>query len=58
MSIDGVQIGGADILHWNAAGQIVRFEVMIRPMKALQTIVPLMAGQLQRGAVRGSHLGG
>jgi hypothetical protein len=49
-SIDGVQINGVDIIHWNAAGRIVRFKVMIRPMKALQTIVPLMAGELQRGA--------
>ena len=51
-SIDGVQINGIDIIYWNAAGQIVRFKVMVRPMKALHTLLPLMAEELQRGASR------
>lgn len=46
-TIDGVQINGVDIIHWNADGRIVRFKVMLRPIKALQTVVPLMAAELQ-----------
>jgi ketosteroid isomerase-like protein len=40
--IDGVQINGADFIHWNAEGRIHTFKVMIRPFKALNTIVALM----------------
>jgi len=44
-----VQVNGVDMLEWNASGQITKFKVMLRPVKALQTVVPLMAQALQGG---------
>ena len=48
--IGDVQVNGVDMIWWNADGQITRFKVMLRPIKALQTVVPLMAQALQGGA--------
>ena len=45
--IDGLTVEGIDMIHWNADGEIVSVKVMIRPLKALQAIVPKMAGLLQ-----------
>jgi hypothetical protein len=47
--IDGVLIHGADFIFWNADGRIHTFKVMIRPMKALNTIVALMGAKLAAG---------
>lgn len=44
--IDGVLVNGVDIVRWNAAGQIVEFKVMIRPLKAIQVIHERMAAML------------
>lgn len=46
--IDGIQVNGVDMIHWDASDRIVRFRVMVRPFKALQTLIPLMARELQR----------
>lgn len=46
--VDGLQVNGVDLIHWNAAGRIVRFKVMIRPVKALQAVIPRMVEALQR----------
>jgi hypothetical protein len=46
--IDGIQVNGVDIIHWDASDRIVRFKVMVRPVKALQTLMPLMAAELQK----------
>jgi hypothetical protein len=46
--IDGIQVNGVDIIHWDASDRIVRFKVMVRPVKALQTLMPLMATELQK----------
>lgn len=46
--IDGLQLNGVDMIHWDAADRIVRFKVMVRPFKALQALIPLMAKQLER----------
>jgi hypothetical protein len=35
------------MIHWNDAGRIVRFKVMVRPVKALLALMPLMAKELQ-----------
>lgn len=48
--IGDVQVNGVDMIWWNADGQITKFKVMLRPIKALQTVVPLMAQALQGGA--------
>ena len=41
--VDGVVVEGVDILHWNDAGQLTTVKVMIRPYKAIQTVVAKMA---------------
>ena len=46
--IDGIQVNGVDMIHWDSADRIVRFKVMLRPFKALQALIPLMATELQR----------
>jgi hypothetical protein len=47
--LDGVYVEGVDILRWNAQGRLVSFTVMVRPMRALQKLVELMAAQLASG---------
>lgn len=42
----GVRVNGVDIIGWNEAGRITNFTVMIRPMQALNAVVPLMAAAL------------
>jgi hypothetical protein len=46
-TIDGIQVNGVDMIQWDASDRIVRFKVMVRPFKALQTLIPLMARELQ-----------
>jgi hypothetical protein len=41
-------VNGVDMIEWNAEGLITRFKVMVRPVKALQTLMPLMAAELAR----------
>lgn len=47
LDLDGVTVNGVDIIHWNEAGRITLFKVMMRPLKAINTVIPLMAEQLQ-----------
>ena len=44
--IDGLQVNGVDIIHWDGTGRITRFKVMVRPIKALQALIPPMAREL------------
>ena len=44
--IDGLSVNGVDIIRWNAAGRIVEFKVMIRPLKAVNLIHERMAAML------------
>lgn len=46
--IDGLQLNGIDMIHWDDSDRIVRFKVMVRPFKALQALIPLMAQHLER----------
>jgi hypothetical protein len=48
VTIDGVEINGADFIAWNGADQIVSFKVMIRPLKAIDLVRQRMATQLAR----------
>lgn len=48
--IGDVQVNGVDMIWWNTAGQVTKFKVMLRPVKALQAVMPLMAQALQAGA--------
>ena len=45
--IDGIHVNGVDMIAWNDDGQITSFKVMLRPFKALQTVIPKMAELLQ-----------
>ncbi len=48
--LDGIHINGIDIMHWNAAGEIDDFKVMVRPLKAINMLWKMMAGQLEKQA--------
>jgi hypothetical protein len=41
--LDGVQVNGVDMIQWNDDGKIVEFKVMLRPFKAMQTVMAKMA---------------
>ena len=43
VDIDGILVNGVDIISWNDDDQIVEFKVMIRPLKAVQTVHQKMA---------------
>lgn len=44
--VDGLTVNGVDMIWWNEAGQITRFKVMVRPLKALNALVGRMAREL------------
>jgi len=46
--INGIHINGVDMMHWNAAGKIDDFKVMVRPLKAVNLLHGLMAGMLEQ----------
>jgi hypothetical protein len=48
VDIDGVHVNGVDMIAWNDDEKIVEFKVMLRPFKALQTVIPAMAELLQQ----------
>lgn len=45
--IDGIQINGIDLVHFDSHGNINDFKVMVRPLKAVNKLWELMAAQLQ-----------
>jgi hypothetical protein len=46
--IDGIVINGVDMIHWNDAGRIDDFKVMIRPLKAVNLLHRLMGMMLEQ----------
>jgi hypothetical protein len=48
--IDGIQVNGVDIIHWNPEGRITEFKVMLRPLKAVHLIHERMAAMLARAS--------
>lgn len=44
--IDGIAINGIDMIRWNAAGRIVHFTVMVRPLKAVNLLHAKMGEML------------
>ena len=46
--INGIQINGVDMIHWNADGKIDDFKVMIRPLKAVNLLHQLMGRMLEQ----------
>ena len=45
-TIDGILVNGVDLLRWNAAGRLVEFKVMLRPLKAITLVHERMAAML------------
>ena len=45
--IDGIKVNGVDIIHWNDAGKIDHFKVMVRPLKAINMLHGKMGAMLQ-----------
>ncbi len=45
-AIDGIEIDGVDIIGWNASGRIDSFKVMVRPLKAINTLHQAMGARL------------
>lgn len=41
-----MNVNGIDLIHWNEAGKITRFKVMVRPAKGLEALMAAMAKQL------------
>ncbi len=46
--IDGIKINGVDIITFADDGRIIRFKVMVRPLKAVNLLHSLMAEQLAK----------
>lgn len=46
LELDGLYVNGVDMIRWNAEGRVVEFRVMIRPLKALNAVIPRMAEKL------------
>ena len=46
--INGIQINGVDMIHWNSDGKIDDFKVMIRPLKAVNLLHQMMGQMLKQ----------
>ena len=46
--VDGIKINGVDIITWNDAGLITHFKVMVRPLKAINTLHQKMGEYLMK----------
>ncbi|GHH66460.1 membrane protein [Kitasatospora indigofera] len=47
-TVGGKQIQGCDFLHFNEAGKIDEFTVMVRPLSAAQALAEAMGAQFDR----------
>ncbi len=48
-NLDGSYVQGVDMLRWNDEGKLISFTVMVRPLRGLEKLIELMAGQLATG---------
>ena len=46
VEIDGIVVGGIDLIRWDDSGRIVDFKVMVRPLKAINLVHQHMAALL------------
>ncbi|MEM9178220.1 MAG: nuclear transport factor 2 family protein [Pseudomonadota bacterium] len=46
--MDGTHVNGIDMIEWDEHGQIVDFKVMVRPLKAMQTVHAAMGRMLEQ----------
>ena len=47
--LEGIHINGVDLIRWNAAGKIIDFKVMVRPLKAVNKLHEMMKAMLSGG---------
>ena len=47
-TVEGIAVNGVDIITWDAAGLIVHFKVMVRPLKAVNLLHRMMGEMLAR----------
>lgn len=47
VDVDGVQVNGVDMIHWDQNGKIDDFKVMLRPYKAINLIKDKMKEMLE-----------
>ena len=47
-TVNGIEVNGVDMISWNEQGQITEFKVMVRPLKAIQTIHEMMKSMLEK----------
>ena len=45
---EGIEINGVDIIEWDADGRVSNFKVMVRPLKAINTLHAMMGALLHR----------
>lgn len=45
--MDGIHVNGIDMIEWNDDGKIVKFKVMLRPLKAVQMVHAQMGKMLE-----------
>ena len=45
--IDGIKVNGIDMIEWDEDGKIIDFKVMVRPLKAIQTVHAMMGRMLE-----------
>ena len=50
--VDDVEMHGVDIMTWGDDDRLVDFTVMVRPQKALTTLIERMGAELARSAPR------
>lgn len=46
--MDGVHVNGIDMIEWDGNGLITDFKVMVRPLKAIQTVHGAMKAMLEQ----------
>jgi hypothetical protein len=45
-AIDRIEVNGVDIIGWDADDRIIRFKVMVRPLKGIDALRAKMAAEL------------
>jgi hypothetical protein len=50
--VEGITVNGIDMIHWDSAGRIDHFKVMVRPLKAVNKLHEMMGRELQRGGAQ------
>jgi ketosteroid isomerase-like protein len=48
--MDGITVNGIDMIVWGADGLITDFKVMVRPLKGMDLLHRMMAGELAKRA--------